>query len=177
MCAAVLALPGRRASGAASRLPEAPCPCGVSTATWLCVPRPLRVARGCERLVGRRGALNVDGRFGCVGPQVSRALGDYLYKQVAHFPQEKQQVSCEPETTVFKRDEKDDYLILACDGIWDVMTNEDVVEFVRSRVRAGETDLGVVRCVRVLRAPGPHAPRPRRDSLGQRAMLLSRCAK
>ena len=76
--------------------------------------------------------------------QVSRALGDYAYKQVAHFSQEKQQVSCEPETTVLKREDRDDYLILACDGIWDVMTNEDCVEFVRSKVRAGETDLGVV---------------------------------
>lgn len=84
--------------------------------------------------------------------QVSRALGDYAYKQVTHFSQEKQQVSCEPETTVLKREDRDDYLILACDGIWDVMTNEDCVEFVRSKVRAGETDLGVVSCT--VRAAG-----------------------
>lgn len=75
---------------------------------------------------------------------VSRALGDYLYKQVAGFPAEKQQVSCEPEVTVLKREDKDDYLILACDGIWDVMTNEDCVQFVRSKVRQGETDLGAI---------------------------------
>ena len=75
---------------------------------------------------------------------VSRALGDYLYKQVATFPQERQQVSCEPEVTVLKREAKDDYLILACDGIWDVMTNEDCVQFVRKKVQRGETDLGAI---------------------------------
>lgn len=38
--------------------------------------------------------------------------------------------------TVFKRDhEKDEFLVLACDGIWDVMTNEDVSDFVRHQLR------------------------------------------
>jgi len=36
---------------------------------------------------------------------------------------------------VEQRNEKtDEFMILACDGVWDVMTNEDLVEFVRSRL-------------------------------------------
>ena len=27
-----------------------------------------------------------------------------------------------------------EFVVLACDGIWDVMTNEEVVEFVRGRI-------------------------------------------
>ncbi len=27
-----------------------------------------------------------------------------------------------------------EFMILACDGIWDVLTNEEVVEFIRTRV-------------------------------------------
>ena len=47
-----------------------------------------------------------------------------------------QLVSPEPEVTVFARDhEKDEFLVLACDGIWDVMTNEDVSDFVRHQLR------------------------------------------
>lgn len=75
---------------------------------------------------------------------VSRALGDYLYKQVSTLDQTKQQVSCEPEVTVLKREDKDDYLILACDGIWDVMSNEDCLNFIRAKVKQGETDLGAI---------------------------------
>lgn len=33
------------------------------------------------------------------------------------------------------RDEQnDEFLVLACDGVWDVMTNEDLCDFVRSRL-------------------------------------------
>merc|ERR1712242_316609 len=35
-----------------------------------------------------------------------------------------------------KRDtEKDEFLVLACDGVWDVMTNEDLVTFISARMR------------------------------------------
>lgn len=76
--------------------------------------------------------------------QVSRSLGDFLYKHRADLPDVEQQVSAEPEMTVLDRKSGDDYLILCCDGIWDVMTNEEVVEFVRNKVLKGETRLGKV---------------------------------
>jgi len=67
---------------------------------------------------------------------VSRALGDYEYKNVEGKGQCEQLVSPEPEISVEPRDDKlDEFLVLACDGIWDVMTNEDLVEFIRSRLQ------------------------------------------
>lgn len=67
---------------------------------------------------------------------VSRALGDYQYKQVVGRDPTEQLVSPEPEVTVFKRDEDmDEFLVLACDGIWDVMSNDDVADFVRHQLR------------------------------------------
>ncbi|XP_014668902.1 PREDICTED: protein phosphatase 1B-like isoform X2 [Priapulus caudatus] len=66
---------------------------------------------------------------------VSRALGDYEYKQVEGKGQCEQLVSPEPEVFMQERDcEKDEFLVLACDGVWDVMSNEDVCEFVSSRL-------------------------------------------
>jgi len=46
-----------------------------------------------------------------------------------------QLVSPEPEVSVMDRDEeRDEFLVLACDGVWDVMSNEDLCDFVRSRL-------------------------------------------
>ena len=29
----------------------------------------------------------------------------------------------------------DEFVVLACDGIWDVMSNEEVIEFISSRMK------------------------------------------
>ncbi|XP_046413904.1 protein phosphatase 1B isoform X2 [Neodiprion pinetum] len=66
---------------------------------------------------------------------VSRALGDYEYKNVEGRGPCEQLVSPEPEIFVRERDDvNDEFLVLACDGIWDVMTNEDLCDFIRSRL-------------------------------------------
>ena len=65
---------------------------------------------------------------------VSRALGDFDYKRVAGLPCTEQPVSAEPELTCIERCPDDEFLVLACDGIWDVMSNQEVVDFVRYRL-------------------------------------------
>ncbi|KAK9496960.1 hypothetical protein O3M35_004411 [Rhynocoris fuscipes] len=63
---------------------------------------------------------------------VSRALGDYEYKNVEGRGPCEQLVSPEPEIFVRDRsEENDEFLVLACDGIWDVMSNEDVCDYIR----------------------------------------------
>jgi len=66
---------------------------------------------------------------------VSRALGDYEYKNVAGKAACEQLVSPEPEVYVEKRQPDDEFLVIACDGVWDVFTNADLCAFVRSRLR------------------------------------------
>ena len=74
---------------------------------------------------------------------VSRALGDYVYKNSHQLPAEAQQVSPEPEFVVHDRDEAaDQFVLIACDGIWDVMSNEEAAEYVLGRIEAGVADLG-----------------------------------
>lgn len=65
---------------------------------------------------------------------VSRALGDFEYKNVEGKGPCEQLVSPEPEIFIQERNEKDEFLVLACDGIWDVMSNEELCDFVRSRM-------------------------------------------
>jgi len=66
---------------------------------------------------------------------VSRALGDFEYKMDNNLGPDKQLVSPEPEISVISRQEDvDEFIVIGCDGIWDVMTNEEVGEYIRSRM-------------------------------------------
>jgi len=49
---------------------------------------------------------------------VSRALGDYSYKQRFDLEAEQQQVSAEPDIEIHARSSGDEFLLLCCDGIW-----------------------------------------------------------
>ena len=66
---------------------------------------------------------------------VSRALGDFEYKTNFDMGQTEQLVSPEPEIYSIERDPKDEFLVLACDGVWDVMSNEDIKDYVRDRLK------------------------------------------
>ena len=67
---------------------------------------------------------------------VSRALGDFEYKNVQGKGPCEQLVSPEPEIFEIARTASDDeFVILACDGIWDVMSNEELCVFVRNRMQ------------------------------------------
>ena len=62
-------------------------------------------------------------------------MGDYEYKNLKDRGPCEQLVSPEPEIFVRDRDdEHDEFLVLACDGIWDVMNNEDLCNFIHSRL-------------------------------------------
>ncbi|XP_062502856.1 protein phosphatase 1B-like isoform X2 [Corticium candelabrum] len=66
---------------------------------------------------------------------VSRALGDIAYKRPQDKPAVEQIVSPEPDVVEMRREEGDEFVVLACDGIWDVMDNNAVMEFVRRKLR------------------------------------------
>lgn len=67
---------------------------------------------------------------------LSRAIGDLEYKSRADLAPEEQLVCSTPDIVVERRTDADEFLVLACDGIWDVKTNEAVCEFVSSRLKA-----------------------------------------
>ena len=51
-----------------------------------------------------------------------------------------QLVSPDPEVTCIERDEQDNYMMVACDGIYDVMSNEEIVEFINDRFTREENE-------------------------------------
>ncbi|KAK9503637.1 hypothetical protein O3M35_010157 [Rhynocoris fuscipes] len=68
---------------------------------------------------------------------LSRALGDFQFKGGVSLRPEQQIVSCMPDIITKKLDKNWKFVLLACDGIWEVMSNEKVGEFVRYRLNEG----------------------------------------
>ena len=70
-------------------------------------------AAGCDVTDGR-----VAGKL-----SLSRAIGDLAYKQNCNLSVEEQAITCVPDITRRERNDEDSFLVIACDGIWDVLTS------------------------------------------------------
>jgi len=85
-------------------------------------------------LEGKRYQMSrVDGQIA-----VSRAIGDGDFKD-GDGPPESQAITCVPD--VYERDVKpnDQFLVLACDGLWDVMENQEVVDYINKLLSKAKT--------------------------------------
>lgn len=65
---------------------------------------------------------------------LSRALGDFVFKKNEDKKAEDQIVTAYPDVHVRDLTSDHEFIVLACDGIWDVLSNEEVLEFVRTRI-------------------------------------------
>jgi len=54
---------------------------------------------------------------------LSRSLGDLEYKQDKNLAVENQMITCVPEIKIEKIKPTHDFLVIACDGIWDCLTS------------------------------------------------------
>lgn len=65
---------------------------------------------------------------------LSRALGDFVFKMNDKLGQADQIVTCLPDVVHEIVEQDWDFFILACDGIWDVLSSQEVVDFVTERL-------------------------------------------
>ncbi|KAJ8430184.1 hypothetical protein Cgig2_006692 [Carnegiea gigantea] len=79
---------------------------------------------------------------------LARAIGDMEFKQNKFLPVEKQIVTANPDINTVELCEDDDFIVLACDGVWDCMSSQQLVDFVHEQLST-ETKLSIV-CERVL---------------------------
>ncbi|KAI9614767.1 hypothetical protein H4Q26_009159 [Puccinia striiformis f. sp. tritici PST-130] len=70
---------------------------------------------------------------------LSRAIGDFEFKQNKGLSPEAQVVTADPDILTHQITEEDEFLILACDGIWDVYSNQQVVDRVRRLIGERKT--------------------------------------
>jgi len=75
---------------------------------------------------------------------LSRSIGDLKYKQVPGIPPAEQIITSEPDILQVVLHPEDEFIILGCDGIWDCLSNENAVQFVRDRINTRTpTEIGV----------------------------------
>ncbi|CAG9819555.1 unnamed protein product [Phaedon cochleariae] len=68
---------------------------------------------------------------------LSRALGDFAFKRNTEKGPEAQIVTAYPDVLEQTITSDWEFIVLACDGIWDVMSNQEVVSFVRENIAQG----------------------------------------
>ncbi|XDG04548.1 hypothetical protein ABKA04_004163 [Annulohypoxylon sp. FPYF3050] len=67
---------------------------------------------------------------------LSRAIGDFEFKKSAELAPEQQIVTAFPDVVAHDISDDDEFLVIACDGIWDCQSSQAVVEFVRRGIAA-----------------------------------------
>jgi serine/threonine protein phosphatase PrpC len=50
------------------------------------------------------------------------------------LPAEKQAITALPDIRTLTLENQDEFMVIACDGIWNFMSSQDVVDFVRTRI-------------------------------------------
>ena len=105
---------------------------------------------------------------------LSRALGDLKYKGDRALGRHEQMITAEPDVTTHALEQGDEFIVIACDGVWDCMTNQQVCDFVKERLLSMPLDKiaedildhwcvgcyaalrGMLCCVAVATHPGPN---------------------
>jgi protein phosphatase 1G len=96
-----------------------------------------------ERINKAGGRVTNDGRVNG-GLNLSRALGDHVYKRNEKLPPQEQMITALPDIRSISLNEEDEFMVLACDGIWNSMSSQDVVNFVKERLDAGISKLSSI---------------------------------
>ncbi|ELU02956.1 hypothetical protein CAPTEDRAFT_153043, partial [Capitella teleta] len=89
------------------------------------------------------GCVTMDGRVNG-GLNLSRAIGDHCYKQNTALTLQEQMITSLPDIKCLSLEPTDEFMVLACDGIWNVMSSQDVVSYVRERIQAGTQKLSAI---------------------------------
>uniref|UniRef100_A0A3B4YSL8 Protein phosphatase 1G n=1 Tax=Seriola lalandi dorsalis TaxID=1841481 RepID=A0A3B4YSL8_SERLL len=90
------------------------------------------------RIKNAGGKVTMDGRVNG-GLNLSRAIGDHFYKRNKALPPEEQMISAMPDVKVLTLNEDHDFMVIACDGIWNVLSSQEVVDFISERIKPDQS--------------------------------------
>lgn len=96
-----------------------------------CERARIEEAGGCvvQQLCGPHVLHRVNGDL-----SLSRSIGDLRYKQNARLAPEEQIICSTPDIRTFNRQANDEFMVIACDGVWDVLSSQEVVDWIRPQL-------------------------------------------
>lgn len=95
-----------------------------------------------NRIKKAGGRVTSDGRVNG-GLNLSRAFGDHSYKVNKDLPLEEQMITALPDIKTIDITSEDDFIVLACDGIWNSMNSKEVVDYINEELKK-ETKLSKI---------------------------------
>jgi len=78
---------------------------------------------------------------------LSRSVADFEYKQDKNIDRCKQQVIADPDIYEYTINKNTEFMILACDGVWDCWSNTQVANFVWSKIRANTNLTDIIQSI------------------------------
>uniref|UniRef100_T1JKV7 protein-serine/threonine phosphatase n=1 Tax=Strigamia maritima TaxID=126957 RepID=T1JKV7_STRMM len=97
-----------------------------------------------NRIENAGGSVTLDGRVNG-GLNLSRAIGDHSYKKNEKLDAKEQMISALPDIRTLTIDsQQDEFMVVACDGIWNFMSSQSVIDFVRERLVADREKLSTI---------------------------------
>uniref|UniRef100_A0A5S6QIQ7 protein-serine/threonine phosphatase n=1 Tax=Trichuris muris TaxID=70415 RepID=A0A5S6QIQ7_TRIMR len=95
-----------------------------------------------DRIEKAGGSITGDGRVNG-GLNLSRAIGDHFYKSNEGLPVKDQMISALPDIKIHELEKGDEFLVIACDGIWNSMSSQEVIDFISQRVKEGKEEVDI----------------------------------
>ncbi|XP_074641718.1 protein phosphatase 1G-like [Tubulanus polymorphus] len=86
-----------------------------------------------DRITKAGGVVTSDGRVNA-GLNLSRALGDHIYKYNTDLPLKEQMISPLPDILTAELTPNDEFMVVACDGIWNSMSSQEVVDYIHKEL-------------------------------------------
>lgn len=92
--------------------------------------------------ISNAGGFIIDGRVNG-NLNLSRAIGDLEYKKNPKLKPEEQLISAMPDVKVIPMDGEDAFILMGCDGVWEILSDDEICKFVKDRL-ASERSISTV---------------------------------
>lgn len=70
------------------------------------------------------------------GLNLTRSFGDFDYKKNEKLGYDEQMITCKPDVKQFQRSDKDEFIVIGCDGIWQryVQNSQGLIDIVKNHI-------------------------------------------